>query len=165
MATPDNNLIRLLQGLQHACQKAAPSLQSAVDKWHSRQKQILKISPCTQPNICCRVTGKPTSETSCAECVKWVTCIETVYYPQPSPPNKPHIAWKNIDSSLLYNSTIQVCNGFALNLPSDHKPTQISDYDTASILKIMMGFGEFHHNNQGVPNFRSPHQTILEVRY
>ena len=167
MAAPDN-LIRVLQGLQHVCQKAAASLESVVNTWHSQKKPTLNPCTCTQHPICSAVNRKPKLGTFCAECVKWVTCIEPVYYPQPQPQpgkitKKPPIAWKNINSSLLYCSAIEVCNGFALNLPAGQKPTQILDYDTASILKIMMGFGEFHHNDQATVNFPSPYQAISQV--
>ena len=153
--TPDN-LIRVLQGLQHFCQKAAPSLQNVVSTWHAHQKQT--INPCTNPQICSAVKGKPKAGASCAECVKWVKRIESVYFPQP-----PFIAWKNVNSSILYNNAIEVCNGFALHLPPGQRPTQISDYDTASILKIMLGFGEYHHQNQATKIFKSPYDVVLEV--
>ena len=153
--SPDN-LIRVLQGLQYFCQKAAPSLQNVVNKWHAHQIQT--INPCTNPQACSAVKGKPKPNASCAECVKWVKRIEGVYFPQP-----PFIAWKNINSSLLYTSEIEICNGFALHLPPGQRPTQISDYDTASILKLMLGFGEYHHQDQATQSFKSPHDVILEV--
>ena len=170
MAATPYNFIRVLQGLQHVCQKAAPSLYGVVNTWHSQQKQTLNQCTCTQLLKSSAVKGKPNQGTPCDECVKkLVTYIENVYYPQPPPPQaggkkkKPPIAWKNIDSSNLYNSAIQVCNGFALNLPAGQKPTQICDYDTASILKIMMRFGEFHHNDQATTNFLHPYEAISKV--
>ena len=135
--SPDN-FIKVLQALQHACQKSTPYVKKVVDAWHAHQKQTQK--QCSQPQICSGITGKPKS---CSGCVDWGKAVEAAYYPKPA-----QIAWRNIDTTLLHNSAIEVCNGFALNLPSGQKPTKLTDYDTASILKIMMGFGPFHQSNQ-----------------
>ncbi|XP_072018472.1 uncharacterized protein [Amphiura filiformis] len=150
------NFIKVLQALQHVCDKAIPSVDKVINNWHSYQK--LSITPCSQPHVCSTVKGKPKPNTSCPGCVKWGRAIEGVYCPQP-----PFITWKNIDSSLLHGRTVEVCSGFALHLPAGHRPTKISDYDTASILKIMMGFGEYHQNNQATPHYPDPYQTIHKV--
>ena len=164
MAQPDN-FIRVLRGIYHVCQKAADSLQRCVSSWHLSQTQTNHLNCCTQPSICSKVRRKPKNSTSCTECTEWVQPIEDVFYPQPTPPQKPNIVWTNIDSSLLYSSAIEVCNGFALKLPPGKtRPTQIVEYDPASILKIMLGFSEYHNNNTATLNFKDPHTTIQKVR-
>ena len=150
------NFVKVLQALQHVCDKAIPSIDKVVNVWHLYQK--LSKQPCTQPQVCSKVKGKPKPNTACAECAKWGRAIETVHYAR-----APSITWTNINSSLLHGSTIEVCNGFALNLPAGQRPTQMCDYDTASILKIMMGFGEYHQHNQGTQNYQAPYQTIRQV--
>ncbi len=155
------NFVKVLQALQHVCEKASPSIDKIVNIWHSYQK--LSKTPCSQPHVCSTIRGKPKPNTSCPECVKWAKDIETIFYPQPPQGQSPSIAWKNINSSLLHGSAIEVCNGFALHLPAGQRPTQMCDYDTASILKIMMGFGLYHQNNQGTKNYPDPYQTIHKV--
>ena len=150
------NFVKVLQALQHVCEKASPSIYKIVNIWHSYQK--LSKKQCSQPQVCSKVKGKPKPNTSCPECVKWGRVIETVHYAR-----APSITWTNINTSLLHGSAIEVCNGFALNLPSGQRPTQMCDYDTASILKIMMGFGEYHQNNQGTQNYPDPYLTIRKV--
>ena len=152
---PPDNFIKVLQALQHACQKSAPYLKQVVDTWYMQQKQTQK--QCSQPLICSSIKGKPKSNTSCSGCVNWGRAVEAVYYPPPA-----QIAWRNIDTTLLHGSAIEVCNGFALNLPSGQRPTKVADYDTASILKIMMGFGQFHQFNQPTSK---PYETIKKVMY
>ena len=157
-AKPPDNFIKVLQALQHVCQKSAPCIKKVVDTWHMQQKQTQ--TPCSQRQVCSRIKGKPKLNTSCRSCVNWGKAVETVYYPQP-----PQIAWRNIDITLLHGSAIEVCNGFALNLPSGQRPTKMADYDAASILKIMMGFGQFHQSNQATSNFPQPYQTIQKVTF
>ena len=161
-AKPPDNFFKVLQALQYVCQKSAPCIKKVVDAWHTQQKQTQ--TPCIQPQVCSGIKGKPKlgskPNASCPSCVNWGNAVEAVHYPQ-----APQIAWRNIDTTLLHGSVIEVCNGFALNLPSGQRPTKIADYDTASILKIMMGFGQFHHNNHATGNFPQPYQTIQKVSF
>ncbi|XP_072022690.1 uncharacterized protein [Amphiura filiformis] len=154
------NYIKVLQALQLVCDKAIPSIDKVINAWHSSQTQSnSNTQPCSQPEVCSTIKGKPKpNASSCAGCYEWGRALERVYYPKP-----PFITWRNINSSLLHGSATEVCSGFALTLPPGRRPTQISDYDTASIIKIMLGFGEYHHNNQATQHYPDPYQTIRKV--
>ena len=153
-----DNFIRVLQAILHVCQLAAGSVKKCVSTWHSDQIRNNHLKRCTQPHVCSKVKGKPKNNTSCKECTDSAQAIVDVHYP-----SSPNIVWKNIDSSLLYDNAIEVCNGFALHLPPGDRPTQIDDYDTASILKIMCGFSEYHNNNTCTASNFYPCTTIGEV--
>ena len=110
----------------------------------------------------CNKESKPKQPASCANCVNWGTALEGIYY-HSNPLALKQLTWKNVNSSLMHGSHIEVANAFALNLPGGHRPTQFSDYDTAHIMKIMLGFGEYHKHNAALPNFPQPYETIRKV--
>ena len=150
---PDN-FIRVLQALQHVCDKALPSLEGVIQAWHAKQG----TQSCTQPQQC-PTKGKPKPPSSCGNCVQWAIPLETVCFSPPN--NKVQVTWKNVNPTLLHSNPIEVANAFALHLPK--RPTKFEDYDTASALKIMLGFGEFHQQNKPTAQFQDPYQIIKKV--
>ena len=110
----------------------------------------------------CMCNKERQTKTSCANCVNWGTALEGIYY-HSNPLALKQLTWKNVNSSLIHGSHIEVANAFALNLPGGQRPTQFSDYDTAHILKIMLGCGEYHKHNAALPNFPQPYETIRKV--
>ena len=157
-----DNLVRVLRALQHVCLKAAPSIDYTIRKWHAKQIFSSNLQPCRQPAKCL-TKGKPKPSSSCQNCVQWGSALESAYYPQPTSGKPPPIAWKNVNPTLLCNSYIEVANGFALHLPAGQQPTRVEEYDTASILKVIIGFGECHQNNRPTPNCPNPVDVISKV--
>ena len=149
---PDN-FIRVLQALQHVNDKALPKLEGVIQAWHAKQG----TQPCTQPLICVVKKGKPNLKhpSSCGNCVQWATHLETVCFSQVQ------VTWRNVNPTLLDSNPIEVANAFALHL--NQRPTKFEDYDTASALKIMLGFGEFHQQNKRTTLFKDPYQIIKKV--
>ena len=158
------NFVLAIKAIQYVCSEAVTSVERVVKAWHTYQRN-LGLQACTQPSVCTTKKGKPKQGASCFNCANWGTALEGVYYHNnPLVLNK-QLTWKNVNSSLMHGSHIEVANAFALNLPGGQRPTQFSDYDTAHILKIMLGFGEYHrHNAILVPSFPLPYNTIQKVK-
>ena len=144
-----DNYVKTLECLNHVCLKATPCIQAAVKTWHTNQKTNTTdaLQPCLQPATCSKIKGKPsTGKGSCAKCIQWGNTVQSMYYP---PHGNIGIGWQNVDSALFYDSEIEVAKAFALRLPQGAHPAVFADFDVASTMKIMMGFGEFHQHTQG----------------
>ena len=158
------NFMLAIKAIQYVCSEAVTSVEKVVKTWHTYQKN-LGLQACTQSGVCATKKGKPKQPASCFNCANWGTALEGVYYMYHSNPQAlKQLTWKNVNSSLIHGSHIEVANAFALNLPGGQRPTQFSDYDTAHILKIMLGFGRYHGQNACLPNFPLPYETIQKVK-
>ena len=141
-----SNFVRLHRAIQLVCDKALPCITDTLTKWHSNQLQVLH--PCASPHQC-PVTGKPKPGKSCQGCVDWGNALQTVYYP-PIQPNVQNIQWSNVNPSLFHQDPVEVAKAFVLRLPSGKSYKSVGDFDAASLLMIMMRFGEFHGGNRSV---------------
>ncbi len=157
------NYVKCLKALQTLCLEGVlPCVEDAVHKWHTDAKK--KLQPCSKSPKCTfvsnvnkhRKSGRdcPWFPKSCNNCVSWGHEIESVYWPvwvvSPGPSCRgPPIIWKNIIPSELHNSQIEVAKGFAVGLSEETRGNYeaYGDFDPASLLKIMMHFGECHKRN------------------
>ena len=155
------NFVLAIKAIQYVCSEAVTSVERVVKAWHTYQKN-LGLQPCTQLGVCMTKKGKPKQPASCFNCANWGTALEGVYYHN-NPQALKQLTWKNVNSPLIHDSHTEVANAFALTLPGGHKPTQFSEYDTAHILEIMLGFGEYHRHNSSLQSFSQPYETILKV--
>ena len=144
-STEHDRYLKTLEGLNYVCLQAVPCIQSTVQNWHAHQKTTNGLQPCLSAS--CPTKGKPTrAKGACPNCILWGTAIESVYFP---PTGKTGIQWQNLNPRLLGHDAIEVSKAFVLRLPHGANPKTFTDYDPASVLKIMMGFGEFHNHTKG----------------
>ena len=122
--------------------------------WHAQQN----IGNCIKPN--CATTGKPKPSTSCPNCVAWGNALLAAEYTNPSQGIGTSIAWSNINPTLLSKDPVEVAKAFVLRLPKGEPPPKSFDeFDTASLLMIMMKFNDFHHGDSN--NFNSIKQVRI----
>ncbi|XP_072052004.1 uncharacterized protein [Amphiura filiformis] len=159
---PPTNFFKLCQVLHYVCKETAPEVEAAIRSWHSNQIQGGHLLQCVGAAAGCRQSQscKPKRQlSSCSNCILCGSTLEKAAYKSP----KSVIAWKNVNAHHLYTNPIEIAKAFALHLPSGQIPTKIEHLDPASILKIMLGFGEFHRRNHGTSNCPDPYGTIQKV--
>ncbi|XP_072014252.1 uncharacterized protein [Amphiura filiformis] len=155
---PPTNFLKVCQVLHYICKETAPELESAIRSWHARQIQtgLLQCAGGMQAQPCPTKCKPKAKQNSCQNCIQWGSALEKVAF-------KSAVAWRNVDTSHLYTNPLEAANAFALHLPPGQSQTKIEDYDPASILKIMLGFGEFHQMNHGTGRYPDPYATINKV--
>ena len=131
------------------CESAVPCIETVIKKWHT-QKQ-LTIGTCTNPHQC-PSEGKPrppgSQQVSCQACLNWVNALETVEYTDQTQGVSTSIAWTNINPTVLFQDPVEVAKAFCIRLPKgEPPPTTFHGFDTASLLLMMMKFGEFHQRD------------------
>ena len=145
-----HNFTKVFQALQYVSLEVAPILWDVIKKWH--KVQISGIQRCIQPTVCpknVKPRSKGTRTLSCENCVKWGSALEKVHCRLAD--KSSDIEWKNVDPTRLYDDPIEVCNAFAIFRPKhEQRPQRVQDYDIASVLKIIRGFGEFHQHQNSV---------------
>ena len=138
-----DNYVRCHQAVQLACASFAPCIQRLLETWHKNLQQTLP--PCTTPQTC-PTKGKPkTGRRSCAACVAWGNAIEAAVYP---PSSSGSLPWQNINSKQLHANPIEAAKIFVLRLQPGAVYTDVGDFDSASLLMIMMKFQDFHQGDQ-----------------
>ncbi|XP_072019348.1 uncharacterized protein [Amphiura filiformis] len=96
----------------------------------------------------CRLNRvKPHRHHSCQNCIQWCHAIESLFYTNGYPKKDARVTWRNINPTRLFHDYVELAKAFAVSLPPGQSPTCFGDFDPASILKVMMKFGECHHNN------------------
>ena len=69
-----------------------------------------------------------------------------MYTPPPNKtPNLPQ--WANVNPTILHRDPVEVAKAFVLRLPQGQSYGSIGDFDSASVLMIMMRFEQFHHGD------------------
>ena len=63
------------------------------------------------------------------------------------PPGK-QVEWRNVHSTVLHKDPVEVAKGFLFRIPSGQNFTDFSDFDIGGILKLMMGFVDYHGGDQ-----------------
>ena len=141
--------IRCHEAIHVVCSTAVPCIRSVIEKWHLQRKQT--TGACTSPQQCpSRGKPKPLSrpQPSCQACLDWGSALETVEYADQTHGIVTSLAWTNIDPTLFFNDPVEVAKAFGIRLPKGEPPPKTFDeFDTASLLLIMMKFGEFHQHD------------------
>ncbi|XP_072016963.1 NLR family CARD domain-containing protein 4-like [Amphiura filiformis] len=136
------NYVRCHQAVQLVCAEAIPCIQNVLTNWHKTLQQRLK--PCISPQTC-PTKGKPKNgKGSCNACVDWGDALEKVVYP---PNSSGTLPWANINPTLLHTDPIEAAKVFVLRLQPGAVYTDVGDFDSASLIMIMMKFVEFHQGD------------------
>ena len=145
-STFHDNFIRCHEGLQLVCSAALPCVQAVIEAWHWKNQQNLK--PCQTPNVCPSYK-KPTSKHgACQCCIDWGVAVESVYY-DPSKGGG-SLVWKNVSATKFHSDPVEVAKAFVFQLSSFGKREKFSDFDSGSILKLMISFEQFHHGDVSI---------------
>ena len=136
----------MCEAIQAMCSLSLPTIQDCVENWHQNHQPMLQ--GCTTPSKC-PACKKPTKSVSCQGCVDWGKAIEAEFYP-PCPPGVPGkgIQWKNVNTTLLHKDPVEVAKGFVFIIPRGQRCTDFGDFDIGGILKLMMGFVDYHGGDQ-----------------
>ena len=141
-----DNYVRCHQAVQLVCEHSIPCIQNVLSKWHKNLQQTL--SPCTAAHQC-PGKGKPKAikqgKGSCNACVAWGNALEAAVYP---PNSSGTLPWANINPSLLHKDPLEAAKIFVLRLQPGVVLTDVGDFDSASLLMIMMKFNDFHQGDQ-----------------
>ena len=136
--------IRCCKALHLVVHQSIPCVDDIIRNWHTAQGLPScgrpRPRPPTNPTTC-KDNGKPKVSSSCPNCVAWAQAVENTYYPQAA---KGNIQWSNINPLCLPTSHVEVAKAFVLRLPRDKQVLNVEDFDSASLLKIMMNFVVFH---------------------
>ncbi|XP_072016974.1 uncharacterized protein [Amphiura filiformis] len=134
------NYQRCQQAVQLVCSKAVPCIKNTLQIWHNRIKETLL--PCTTPQVCSKVIGKPKLQKSCNACIDWGKALECAVY---RPSSTGSLPWSNVDSTQLYAHPIEAAKIFVLRLQQG--VVDVDDFDSTSLIMIMMKFSEFHQGD------------------
>ncbi|XP_072015116.1 uncharacterized protein [Amphiura filiformis] len=144
-AVPDiENYVKVCEAIQVLCSLCIPTVQECVEQWHQAQQQ--QMLPCLA-TAKCLPNKKPTTKSgACKPCIDWANAVESVCYP-PCPPGK-GVQWRNVNATLFHKDPVEVAKGFLFILPHGQSCTNFGDFDIGGILKLMMGFREFHNGDK-----------------
>ena len=147
--------IRCHEAIHVVCESAVPCIKAVIQNWHA-QKQ-LTIGTCTQPHQCPskgkpkpppRPGGRPQPSRSCQTCINWGNAVETVEYTDLTQGIITSLAWTNVNPTVLSQDPVEVAKAFGIKLPKGQPPpVTFDEFDTASLLLMMMKFGEFHQRD------------------
>ncbi|XP_072046200.1 uncharacterized protein [Amphiura filiformis] len=153
------------EAIQVVCDQAVlPCAENVIKDWHTTKQIILHttnlkvtLQPCLRPTQCStRITDNkrrrqshdcPVYPPPCKNCSQWCHAIETLFWTNRYPKKDARVTWRNINPSRLFHDYVEFAKAFAVSLPPGQSPTCFGDFDPASILKVMMKFGECHLNN------------------
>ncbi|XP_072019588.1 uncharacterized protein [Amphiura filiformis] len=155
------------EAIQVVCDQAVlPCAENVIKDWHTTRQIILHcvsnqnvitLQPCLRPTQCStRITDNkrrrqsddcPVYPPLCKKCSQWCHAIETLFWTNGYPKKDARVTWRNINPSRLFHDYVEVAKAFAVSLPPGQSSTCFGDFDPASILKVMMKFGECHLNN------------------
>ena len=123
------------------CYLSLPTIQDCVEKWHQNHTSMLQA--CTSPNKCPAYKPPSAKSRSCQACIGWGKAVESEFYPHGKP-----IQWKNVNATLLHKDPVEVAKGFVFIIPDGQSCTDFSDFDIGGILKLMIGFADYHGGDQ-----------------
>ena len=93
---------------------------------------------------CPTTGGKPSpSKGSCASCVSWGEAVKAEIYPPGG-----QIQWSNVNSTMFSANPFEVAKAFVHQMKPGKTYSTFGDFDSASLLMIMMGIKEFHQSDQ-----------------
>ena len=123
------------------CYLSLPTIQMCVEKWHQNHQPIMQ--GCQTPNKCPAFKPPSPKSGSCQACISWGKAVESKCFPLGKP-----IQWKNVNATLLHKDPVEVAKGFVFIIPDGQNCTDFGDFDIGGILKLMMGFVDYHGGDQ-----------------
>ncbi|XP_072019714.1 uncharacterized protein [Amphiura filiformis] len=157
--------IQCYEAIQIVCNQAVlPCAENVIKDWHATKQILLHttnqqviLQPCLHPTHCpARITDNkrrrqphhcPVHPPPCQNCIQWCHAIESLFWNNGYPKKDARVTWRNINPSRLFHDYVELAKAFAVSLPPGQSPTSFGDFDPASMLKVMMKFGECHLNN------------------
>lgn len=143
MSTPDKfAFIRCHEAVHVISKFSVQCIESVITNWHSKNQSI---GTCANPKCTPKLKCKPKQPTSCKVCISWGNALEAVEYTDQTHRIFSSLAWININPTVLSQDPVEVAKAFGIKLPKgDPPPSKFKEFDTASLLLMMMKFGEFH---------------------
>ena len=141
-----NNFVKCHAAVQCVTNAAVSGLQNALQTWHEPLRD--NLSCCSTPKQC-PSNKKPTAKNKyCKECIQWGDEIEAACFPKSW-----EVSWKNMTPSNLMKDPIEIAKVFVFQSTDGQESNkQLKDFDSGSLLKIMMHFKNFHDGNMDVYN-------------
>ncbi|XP_072045771.1 uncharacterized protein [Amphiura filiformis] len=157
-AEPDiENYVKVCEAIQALCSLSAPTIQACVEKWHQTQQRHMQ--PCMATSNCLP-NKKPTVKSgACQPCINWTAAVEAVCYPPCTP--RRSVEWRNVDATLFHKNPVEVAKCFLFKLPHGQSCKTFDDFDIGGMLKLMMGFKEYHNGDQAI---YGQMQKVLDIR-
>ena len=149
-STDISNFARCHQAIQLVCHQAGTCVDSVLQAWHKSKTHVIphcsrpRPRPPSNPQVCSD-RGKPKPSSSCQNCVQWGAAVEAEYYP---PHLRGVIPWGNVNPTVSSRHYMEVAKAFVLRLQPNQPLTKATDLDSASLLMLMIRFGEFHKCDQ-----------------
>ncbi len=141
------------QGYQLVCREAVlPCVEKVITRWHAQMKTSLP--PCQKSPKC---TAYP--PTDCQDCIDLILAIKSARWLAGG--SSPQLTWSYCIPTEAYDDPVEVAKIFCSRLPHARLNLikSFSDFDCASLLQVLMGFGECH--NESLENY----SIIKEVQY
>ena len=144
-----DNFIRCHAAIHTLLMKVVPSLQYAIDAWHTSITTKSTTKQCSQSATCPPYKKPSAKNNSCPECIAWVTAIEAQVYP---PSASGSLQWMNANPVLFHTVPLEVIKLFVLRMPAQQRNaySSLTDFDAASLLMIMGKFKPFHKGYQAM---------------
>ncbi|XP_072047932.1 uncharacterized protein [Amphiura filiformis] len=121
-----------------------PCVENVITKWHAEKKATLQ--PCQMSPKCTNYAAE--DPPNCQNCSNWTLAIRSaVWLPEGQlklNPQRLQLQFGNVDLFRMHDDPLEVAKVFALRLPPGHSIKSFSDLDLASLLQILMRFGECH---------------------
>ena len=141
-AIPDaSNYVKVCEAVQVLCHFSLHTIQACVEAW--LQSHRLKMQTCRTPSKCPSYKKPIKKSGACQACIDWGKALELECYP----PGK-DIQWRNVNATLLHKDPVEAAKGFAFIIPDKQSCTEFGDLDIGGILKLMMGFADYHEGDQ-----------------
>ena len=123
------------------CYISVPTIQDCVENWHQNYQP--QMQACKTPSKCPAYRPPSTKSGSCTACIGWRNVLESECYPLGKP-----IQWRNVNPTLLHKDPVEVAKGFVFISPDAQNCRDFSDFDIGGILKLKMGFADYHGGDQ-----------------
>ena len=141
-AIPDaNNYVKVCEAVQVLCSVSLPTIKSCVEAWHQNHQP--RMQTCQMPSKCPSYKKPIKKSGACQSCIDWGKALELECYP----PGK-DIQWRNVNTTLLHKDPVEAAKGFAFIIPDKQSCTEFGDLDIGGILKLMLGFADYHGGDQ-----------------
>ncbi|XP_072041513.1 uncharacterized protein [Amphiura filiformis] len=152
---PDiGNYAKVCEAVQVLCYVSLPTVQACVENWH--QIQLQQMQPCRALAQCLPHRKPTTKSGACQPCIGWGNAVESTCYPHGK-----GIQWRNVNASLFHKDPVEVSKGFVFIIPHGQPCTTFGDFDVGGILKLMMGFSDYHNGDQDCYN---KIEKVLDIR-
>ncbi|XP_072044865.1 uncharacterized protein [Amphiura filiformis] len=153
-APVSENYVKACEAIQALCFISLPTVEASVERWHQIQQQ--QMQPCLG-TAQCLPNKKPTPKSgACKPCIDWANAVQSTFYPHGK-----GVQWRNVNAALFHKDPVEVAKGFVFIIPPGQNCTTFGDFDIGGILKLMMGFADYHN---GDPACYANMQQVLDIR-